>query len=170
MKRVQDYGFITTTCHGQTLHNVQKMIVLSHVRSSVTKNNGFWIRWLDLLALLLQLQQLTINDCLRLAPFLTGLRVSSLLRDWLGSDLRISHYFSFRYPLVSTPQLNISFWILLRLNDWTHEQTHLNWTLESSQSQSYIATDRQSVSKSWCRTPSGAHGQIFITLDRKSVV
>jgi hypothetical protein len=26
-----------------------------------------------------QLQQLTINDCLRLAPFLAGLRVSSLL-------------------------------------------------------------------------------------------
>jgi hypothetical protein len=27
-----------------------------------------------------QVQQLTINDCQRLAPFLTGLRVSSLLR------------------------------------------------------------------------------------------
>jgi hypothetical protein len=25
-----------------------------------------------------QLEQLTINDCLRLAPFLTGVRVSSL--------------------------------------------------------------------------------------------
>jgi hypothetical protein len=47
----------------------------------VTNNNGFWIGWLDLLALLYkhnQLQQLTINDCPRLAPFLTGLRVSSL--------------------------------------------------------------------------------------------
>jgi hypothetical protein len=36
---------------------------------------------LDLLALLYdysQLQQLTINDCLRLTPFLTGLRVSFL--------------------------------------------------------------------------------------------
>jgi hypothetical protein len=32
-----------------------------------------------------------------------------------------------------------------------------------SQRQSHIATDDQSVSKSWCRTPSGAYDQIFIT-------
>jgi hypothetical protein len=32
------------------------------------------------------------------------------------------------------------------------------------QSQSHIATDGQSVSKSWCQAPSGAHDQIFITL------
>jgi hypothetical protein len=31
-------------------------------------------------------------------------------------------------------------------------------------SQSQIATDGQSVSKSWCRVPSAAHDQIFITL------
>jgi hypothetical protein len=31
-----------------------------------------------------------------------------------------------------------------------------------SQSQSYIATDGRSISKSWCRAPSGAHDQIFI--------
>jgi hypothetical protein len=52
------------------------------------------------------LEQLTIHGCLRLAPFLTGLRVSSLLRDWLGSDLRVGHFFSFRWPLVNSPQLN----------------------------------------------------------------
>jgi hypothetical protein len=33
-----------------------------------------------------------------------------------------------------------------------------------SQSQSHIATDGQSINKSWCRDPSGAHNQIFITL------
>jgi hypothetical protein len=33
-----------------------------------------------------------------------------------------------------------------------------------SQSQSHIATDGLSISKSWCRAPSGAHGQIFITV------
>jgi hypothetical protein len=33
-----------------------------------------------------------------------------------------------------------------------------------SQSQSHIANDGQSVSKSWCRAPSGAHDQIFITI------
>jgi hypothetical protein len=74
-------------------------------------------------------QQLTINDCLRLAPFLTGLRVSSLLRDWLGSDLRVGHFFSFRCPLVSTPQLNTQ--LLLRMNPWTHEWLRMNpWTHE----------------------------------------
>jgi hypothetical protein len=26
--------------------------------------------------------------------------------DWLGSDIRIGHFFSFRCPLISTPQLN----------------------------------------------------------------
>jgi hypothetical protein len=31
-------------------------------------------------------------------------------------------------------------------------------------SQSYIVTDGRSISKSWCRTPSGAHDQIFISL------
>jgi hypothetical protein len=31
-----------------------------------------------------------------------------------------------------------------------------------SQSQSYIATDGRSISKSWCRAPSGARDQIFI--------
>jgi hypothetical protein len=32
------------------------------------------------------------------------------------------------------------------------------------QSQSHVATDGQSVSKSWFRAPSGAHDQIFITV------
>jgi hypothetical protein len=32
------------------------------------------------------------------------------------------------------------------------------------QSQSHVATDGQSVSKSWCRAPCGAHDQIFLTL------
>jgi hypothetical protein len=34
----------------------------------------------------------------------------------------------------------------------------------SSQSQSHIATDGQSVSKFWYRAPSGAHDQIFISV------
>jgi hypothetical protein len=34
----------------------------------------------------------------------------------------------------------------------------------SSQSQSHIATDGQSVSKSWCRAPSGGYDQIIITV------
>jgi hypothetical protein len=31
-----------------------------------------------------------------------------------------------------------------------------------NQSQSHTATDGRSISKSWCRAPSGAHDQIFI--------
>jgi hypothetical protein len=63
--------------------------ILSRVRGSVTDHNGFWIGWLDLLTPSFtitlnynNLQWLTINDCLRLALFLPGLRVSSLLL-WL---------------------------------------------------------------------------------------
>jgi hypothetical protein len=73
--------------------------ILSRVRVSVTNNNGFWIGWLDLLTpfviitlIYSWLWQLTTNGCLRLAPFRTGLQVSSLLRDWLGSDLRVGHF------------------------------------------------------------------------------
>jgi hypothetical protein len=44
-----------------------------------------------------------------------------------------------------------------------HNST-FNSQLHPSQSQSHIATDGQSVSKSWCRAPPGAHDQMFITL------
>jgi hypothetical protein len=33
-------------------------------------------------------------------------RVSSLLRDWLDTNLAVGHFFSFRCSLVNTPQLN----------------------------------------------------------------
>jgi hypothetical protein len=38
---------------------VQTILTLSRVRDSVTNSNGFWIGWLDLLPLLLQLQLIT---------------------------------------------------------------------------------------------------------------
>jgi hypothetical protein len=42
--------------------------------------------------------------------------------DWLGSDLRVGHFFSFRCPLVNTPQLNTELsynWIIeLPNDDW----------------------------------------------------
>jgi hypothetical protein len=78
-----------------------------------------------------QLYQLTVDDCLRLAPFLAGLRVSSLPL-WLCSDVRIGHLFIFRFPLVNTPQLKTELCYEYRmielshewLNPWIHE-----WTL-----------------------------------------
>jgi hypothetical protein len=63
-----------------------------------------------------QLWQLKINDCVRLAQFLAGLRVSSLLRDWLGSDLRVDHFFSFICSLVNTAQLNADL-----SREWIHQ-------------------------------------------------
>jgi hypothetical protein len=66
--------------------------------------------------------------------------------------------------------LRLSFFRLLRLAGlrWRYSTQPLHViyssTRESSQSQSHISTDGQSISKSWCRPPSGAHEQIFITL------
>jgi hypothetical protein len=42
--------------------------------------------------------------------------------------------------------------------------TRANLLFYQSQSQSHIATDGQSVSKSWYRAPSGAHDQKFLLL------
>jgi hypothetical protein len=85
------------------------LYIVSRVWGSMMKNSGFWVGWLDLLALLYNyshLQQLTIHGCLRLVPFLTELQVSSLLHDWLSSDFQVGHFFSFCGLLVNTPQLN----------------------------------------------------------------
>jgi hypothetical protein len=76
--------------------------------------------------------------------------------DWLGSDLRVGHFFSFRCPLVNTPQLNTRFLTNeLRLNHWNL----LNWTEFSSdgslanESESYVTTDGQPASRSWNKAP-----------------
>jgi hypothetical protein len=61
---------------------------------------------------------------------------------------------------------------LFWFSDWSLASTLLllsmthsfSATTYSIQSQSHIATDGQSVSKCWCRAPSGAHGRIFITV------
>jgi hypothetical protein len=45
--------------------------------------------------------------------------------------------------------------------------SHIHTSLRNStvsRSRSHLTTDGQSVSKSWCRAPSGAHDQIYITL------
>jgi hypothetical protein len=60
--------------------------ILSRVWGSMTNNNMIWIKLLKLLTPSItialnynQLQELTINDCLRIASVFTGLQVSSLL-------------------------------------------------------------------------------------------
>jgi hypothetical protein len=105
------------------------------MRVCVTNNNGFWIGWLDLLALLYiysQLWPLTVNDCLRPAPFLPVLRVSFLLL-WLT-------WLWFTSPFV------------VRSLTFTSEQITL-LRLNQSESESYITTDGQSVSLSWNEAP-----------------
>jgi hypothetical protein len=92
--------------------------------------------------------------------------------DWFGSDLRIGHFFSFRCPLVNTPQMNNQFPNSL-MTEWLnclkseHSWTELSWTElfwnelwallrmnESvSLSQSQITTDGRSASLSWNIAP-----------------
>jgi hypothetical protein len=65
-----------------------------------------WIYW----RLLLQIQPIITahNQWLRKSRSIL-LHCDGLLFhcDWLGSDLRVGHFFSFRCPLANTPQLNI---------------------------------------------------------------
>jgi hypothetical protein len=68
-----------------------RLIILSCMGSLITNNNRFWIGRLDVLTLVYsnnQLQQLTINDCLRLAPFLTGLNWLFFFLIWGEPNIR----------------------------------------------------------------------------------
>jgi hypothetical protein len=47
---------------------------------------------------------------------------------------------------------------------WNKSNSHCAHAELYEISQTHIAIDEQSISKSWCRAPSGAHEQIFITL------
>jgi hypothetical protein len=89
-------------------------ITLSRGWGSVTIKTGSglddWIYWPPSITITLnynQLWQLTIGDCLRLAPFFTGLRVSSLLL-WLT-------WFSF-YESVASSDSAVRW---LPLHSWT---------------------------------------------------
>jgi hypothetical protein len=70
--------------------------------------------------------------------------------DWLVSDLRVGHFFSFRCPLVDTPQLNTQLLnsLTIDLND-----DSLTNDFEWTESESYITTDGQSASPSWNKAP-----------------
>jgi hypothetical protein len=78
-------------------------------------------------------------------------------------------YFVFNHSVLLSPNLySIKFYNSLRTCSilvLVLSTAEPSWTLLSSrQSQRYITTDGQSASKSWCRAPSGAHDQIFITV------
>jgi hypothetical protein len=108
----------------------------------MVNNNGFWIRWLDLLALF----TITISyNSSQLMAVQDSLHSLLHYECFLFCVTDFGHFLSFRCPLVGTPQLNTQL-----PNEWIV--------------QSHIATDGQSASKSWSQDPSGAHDQIFITV------
>jgi hypothetical protein len=88
----------------------------------MTNNNGFWIRWLDLLALRYdynQLWHITIYECLRFAPFLIGLRMSylplwrmpneeSLPTHWTLFWIDYDSFITFRRPEYRSPPRRIN--------------------------------------------------------------
>jgi hypothetical protein len=73
------------------------------------------------------------------------------------------HCYTFTQLPIST-LLIFSFCSERLLFTWKLPTANYNCLSRQSQSQSHIATDGQSVSKSWCRAPSGAHDQIFIAV------
>jgi hypothetical protein len=99
-----------------------------------------------------QLWQFTINDCLRLAPFCwTATAFSSTVTEL------VLIYESLTPGLRMNCECRLMTHLRISKDEWG---TKTEW----SQNQSHIATDGQSISKSWCRAPSGDLDQIFISL------
>jgi hypothetical protein len=133
----------------------------------VTNNSRFWIGWLDLFCTALQLQSIIAahNQWLsktRSIPYWTTTVFSSTVTDLvLIYKLVTSSAFS-------VPWLSLHSWTVnCLLNSLTDRQImgHLqrNWTFKIKLKVTLGLTVSQSVSKSWCRAPSGAYDQIFIT-------
>jgi hypothetical protein len=81
------------------------------------------------------------------------MRVFSSTVTWFGSDLRVGHFFTFRCPLVSTPQLNTQLLNSLTTR-WLNWRTELFYELTmESESTLYVTTDCQSASLSWNNAP-----------------
>jgi hypothetical protein len=110
------------------LLNKIKTYILSRVRGSVTNNNGFWIWWLDLSVLLLQLQSIIIahNQWLSKTcsvPYWTTSVFSSTVTDLV-----------LIYESV-TSSASVVRWLIL--HRWT-----LKWTIEPISELSYDWTKR----------------------------
>jgi hypothetical protein len=76
-----------------------------------------WIYWHFYYSLFITINYNSANRWLPKTRSIPSCTTSVFYWDWLGSDLRVGHFFSFRCPLVNTPQLNTqsrlqSDWIL----------------------------------------------------------
>jgi hypothetical protein len=121
---------------------------------------------IGIIATLLQLQPIITahNQWLRLAPFFTGLRVCSRLL-WL-SWFWFTNRSLLQLPLSagqhSTAEHTITeLWALLRM---TNDESRMDSPKSKSKSHCDWRSITQSISKSWCRAPYGAHDQIYITI------
>jgi hypothetical protein len=130
---------------------VMTFSILSRVRGSMTNNNGFCIRWLDLLTPSLQSLLITITKAhnrwlpkIRSIPYWT----TSFYCDWLGSELRIGRFY---YE-----------WLLSFTNEsiQSQSQSHDESVLSLSLSLILQPTVSRPVSLG-IKHPSGAYDQIF---------
>jgi hypothetical protein len=101
-----------------------------------------------------QLQEFTFGDCLRLTAVPPELGVSSLHCDWFGSDLRVGHFFSFRCPLVDTPQLS------------TQSRLQSDWLLVDE----VITNQLRALFISWCGPKTEHSLEQFVYSSVSSVV
>jgi hypothetical protein len=80
----------------------------------------------------------------------------------------IARILCYNGSLVTWMVVKVKVKVTMRLTVSLGVKPHLGlmtrYLLPASRSRSHIATDGQSVSKSWCRAPSGDHDQIYITV------
>jgi hypothetical protein len=129
--------------------------VLSHVRGSVTKNSGFWIGSFDVFALLLRLQPVITahTQWIRLAPFLTELRVYSLPL-WL-TWFWFTNWSLLQFPLSAGSHFPA--WTS-GLSYWTELSNDVSLTTESGSLCDWWFTANQFV---FCAERLETHGQNF---------
>jgi hypothetical protein len=110
-------------------------------------------RWVCLLWTCLAFRQMDVPHVTETTSFCTIYKssVSSGFAKQIMPTLPILRYNS-----------NLFTWTIISLTA-AKFKPHIFSDSRQSQSQSHIATDGQSICNSWCRAPSGAHDQIFIT-------
>jgi hypothetical protein len=106
----------------------------------------------------LSITRLRVYTIIITYALVTKVTYNTLTRlHWLTSQLSVT-FTNYHRLYIFTLPVSVSY------RDLTRRADFQRLTPVKSQSQSHIATDGQSASKSWCRAPSGAYDQIFITV------